>query len=669
MWLADPVFLRKSPPKRTQLILLLMLAWIALPLLFDLPMSVGAAFALLWLIRVGLLFTKIKKLPLWALVILLLGSTVWIYFRLGTIIGRDASVSLLMLMIMLKAFEGETLRDWQILLLAQLILMGGGLLFNQSILMAPWLIVALFCLISALGLLAATQPSAAIRQGALILLLSFPLAVILFLVVPRKDKPLWGIPQPQQSAATTGISDTLVAGSVSNLVLDNALIFNATFDNDIKPRQADLYWRVLVMGRNYDGEWRAVKEQYTDEDSLQLPSKDNLAQQSNNRLLGYQLIIQDDHGRIPALDQPLADGQPDLNRRVGNVVRVNRSREGLRRIHLYSQLTPYLYQQMDEALLSYYTQLPDGLNPQTRQLAQQMARQSGSSEEFIRHIMDYFRNNHFQYTLTPQTSDEPVNRTDFFLFQSREGFCEHYADATVWLARAVGVPARVVVGYQGGEYHPEGKFWQIRSKDAHAWVEIWIAEKGRWQRVDPTTAAAASRIEKGIEDALPAGQRASLTSSYPLLQKYLDNGQFYWQQWVVNYDTGSQKSILTWLNLKNLPVSVLVVMVVVVIIIMALPLVFWLRRQGDVQSQPLTDGINLLKQSVIEGEEDELAAMGPLELQALLAEHNLLNADLAALLMQYIDWQYGAGGLPDKRQQRIWYRKMKKAVRQLNKQE
>ncbi|WP_100153139.1 transglutaminase family protein [Snodgrassella alvi] len=665
MWLADPVFLRKSPPVRTQFILLLMLVWVALPLLFDLPLSVGAAFVVLLIVRVALLFTNVKKLPLWALVILLLATAVWVYFRIGTIIGRDASVSLLMLMIVLKAFEGETLRDWQILLLAQLILMGGGLLFNQSMLMAPWLIVALFCLISSLGLLAGINPGAAVRQGALILMLSFPLAVILFVVVPRKDMPLWGVPQPQQSAVT-GLSDTLVSGSVSNLILSNALAFNVTFDNDVIPRNADLYWRVMVMGDNQGGQWHAVKEQYTDEDTLQLPHRAVLAQQPNSRMVGYQLIIQDDHGRIPALDQPLADNKPDLTRRVGNVVRVNKSREGLRRVHLYSQLTPDLRQQMDQGLLNYYTQLPAGLNPETRRLAQKMARESGSSEEFIRHIMAYFRNGGFQYTLTPKRNMETLNKTDYFLFSGREGFCEDYADATVWLARAIGVPARIVIGYQGGEYHPDGKFWQIRSKDAHAWTEIWIAEKGKWQRVDPTGAISSVRVESGVENALPAAQRDGLSSSYPLLQKYLDKGQFYWQQWVLNYDTSSQNSILSWLKLKDIPKSVLLMIIAIAIMITALPLIIWLRKQGSVQVQPLTDGINLLKQAVIDAEQLELSAIGPLELQAILAEHGLLNDNLAALLAQYIDWQYGVAGMPDKQHQRAWYRKVKQAVRRLS---
>ncbi|PIT50423.1 hypothetical protein BHC48_06895 [Snodgrassella communis] len=664
MWLADPVFLRKSPPVRTQFILLLMLAWVALPLLFDLPLSVGAAFAVLWIVRVALLFTNVKKLPLWALVLLLVATAVWVYFRIGTIIGRDASVALLMLMIVLKAFEGETLRDWQILLLAQLILMGGGLLFNQSIWMAPWLIMALFCLISSLGLLAGIKPSTALRQGALILVLSFPLTVILFMVVPRKATPLWGIPQPQQSAIT-GLSDTLDPGTISNLIPSNALAFNVTFDNNVIPRNADLYWRVMVMGNNRGGQWHAVKEQYTDEDTLQLPDRAVLSKRSDSKLVGYQLIIQDDHGRIPALDQPLPDSQSDLQRRVGNVVRVNKSREGLRRVHLYSQLVPNLRQQMDQALLNYYTQLPAGLNPETRRLAQQLAKESGSSEEFIRHIMAYFRKGGFQYTLTPKRSHESVNKTDFFLFNSQEGFCEDYADATVWLARAVGVPARIVIGYQGGEYHPDGKFWQIRSKDAHAWTEIWIAEKGIWQRVDPTSAVASVRVQNGVENALPAEQRAGLSSSYPLIQKYLDNGQFYWQQWVVNYDTGSQNSLLDWFKLKDMPRPVLLLIIAMVIMLTALPLVIWLRRQGNVQTQPLIDGINLLKQAVIEGEASELSAIGPLELQAILAEHGLLNDNLAALLAQYIEWQYGAEGMPNRRVQRAWYRKMKQVVRHL----
>ena len=664
MWLADPVFLRKSPPVRTQFILLLMLAWVALPLLFDLPLSVGAAFAVLWIVRVALLFTNVKKLPLWALVLLLVATAVWVYFRIGTIIGRDARVALLMLMIVLKAFEGETLRDWQILLLAQLILMGGGLLFNQSIWMAPWLIMALFCLISSLGLLAGIKPATALRQGALILVLSFPLTVILFMVVPRKATPLWGIPQPQQSAIT-GLSDTLDPGTISNLIPSNALAFNVTFDNNVIPRNADLYWRVMVMGNNQGGQWHAVKEQYTDEDTLQLPDRAVLSKRSDSKLVGYQLIIQDDHGRIPALDQPLPDSQSDLQRRVGNVVRVNKSREGLRRVHLYSQLVPNLRQQMDQELLNYYTQLPAGLNPETRRLAQQLAKESGSSEEFIRHIMAYFRKGGFQYTLTPKRSHESVNKTDFFLFNSQEGFCEDYADATVWLARAVGVPARIVIGYQGGEYHPDGKFWQIRSKDAHAWTEIWIAEKGIWQRVDPTSAVASVRVQNGVENALPADQRAGLSASYPLIQKYLDNGQFYWQQWVVNYDTGSQNSLLDWFKLKDMPRPVLLLIIAMVIMLTALPLVIWLRRQGNVQTQPLIDGINLLKQAVIEGEASELSAIGPLELQAILAEHGLLNDNLAALLAQYIEWQYGAEGMPNRRVQRAWYRKMKQAVRHL----
>ncbi|KEQ01051.1 Transglutaminase-like enzyme, putative cysteine protease [Snodgrassella alvi SCGC AB-598-J21] len=664
MWLADPVFLRKSPSVRTQLILLLMLAWVSLPLLFELPLSVCAAFALLWIARVALLFTSIKKLPLWALIILLVATSVWVYFRVGTIIGRDASVSLLMLMIILKAFEGETLRDWQILLLAQLVLMGGGLLFNQSILMAPWLIVALFCLISSLGLLAGIKPMMAIRQGAVILILSFPLAVILFIAMPRRNTPLWGVPQPQQSSVT-GLSDTLESGSVSNLILSNELAFNVIFDNNAIPRNADMYWRVMVMGNNTDGKWHAVKEQYTDEDTLQLPSRALLEQRNDSKMVGYELIIQDDHGRLPALDQPLPNEQFGFSRRVGNVVRVNNSREGLRRVHLYSQMTPYLRQQMDQGLLNYYTQLPDGLNPETRRLAKQLADKSGGSEEFINHILTYFKSSHFQYTLTPKRNNETQNKIDYFLFEGHEGFCEDYADAMVWLARSIGVPARIVIGYQGGEYHPDNKFWQIRSKDAHAWTEIWIAEKGLWKRVDPTTAVSSVRIDKGVESALPAEQRAGLSSAFPLLQKYLDNGQFYWQQWVVNYDRGSQKSILSWLNLKNIPVYVLIIVIIIAIVITSLPLIFWLRRQGNVQTQPLTDGINLLKQTIVEGEESELSAIGPLELQNILAEHNLLNEDLAALLTQYIDWQYGAAGMPDMRSQRKWLRKMKKAVRNL----
>lgn len=664
MWLADPIFLRKTPKVRAQFLLLLMLSWVALPLLLELPFTVSVAFGFLLIMRMLLLMTTLKKLPLWALVVLLAVSAGWVYYKLGTVIGRDGGVALLLLMVVLKAYEGETLRDWQVLLLAQIILMGGALLFNQHMLMAPWIIISLFCLLSSLGLLAGIEPKAAIKQGAVVLLLSLPLAVILFIVVPRKNTPLWGIP-PTSTATSTGLSDTMDPGSISHLVQSNELAFNVTFVQDATVKPADLYWRVLVMGRNENGVWKAVNDQYTDKQTLLLPRRSELEKNADTRLVSYEITIKDDNGRVPALDQPLADSQADISRQVGNVVRLEKRREGLRRIHLYSSLSAQLRQNLNPTLRRFYLELPAGINQQTRILAKQLAQQSKNTEDFIQRILTYYREQHFQYTLTPQRGGEKANHTDYFLFTSHEGFCEDYADATVWLARAAGIPARIITGYQGGEYHPDGQFWQIRNKDAHAWVEIWIAEKNLWQRIDPTGSVSATRVDNGIENALPAEQTEHLTPKYPWIKKKFDQGQFYWQQWVVNYDTGQRSTLFSTFGLKNLPSWLVLFIIIVGIIVTSLPLMIWVWRQGRNNTSPLIDGFNLLKKTVIEGEEDEILAYGPQEIKQMLEEANMLTPDIATLVDQFIVWQYGANQLPSKRQQRVWYRHMKRAIRKM----
>lgn len=666
MWLADPIFLRKTPKVSTQFILLLMLSWVSLPLLLQLPIVVSAMFALLLTVRMGLLLTMVKKIPLWGLVFLLAATGAWVYWQIGSVIGRDGGVSFLLLMVVLKAYEGETLRDWQVLLLAQLILMGAALLFNQSLMMAPWLIISLFCFLSSLGLLAGIQPQFAVKQGAIVLLLSLPLAVILFVVVPRKNTPLWGIPQQQSKTSTTGLSNTMNPGSISNLIQNNELVFNATFEHNAMPKQTDLYWRTIIMGSNQSGVWEAISEQYTDEETLQLPDRYELANKNNSNLVSYLIIMEDDKGRVPALDQPLADSESDLVRRVGNVVRVNKSKEGLRRIHLYSSLSSQLQQNMDHELISYYLHLPPNINLETRNLAKQLARQSSSTEDFIERVLAYYQKQHFQYTLTPKRGGDISNHTDYFLFTGREGFCEDFADATVWLARAAGVPARVVTGYQGGEYHADGQFWQIRSKDAHAWTEIWLAEKGVWQRVDPTTAVSQVRTQNGVENALPATQTEKLTPKYPWLEKKFAQSQFYWQQWVVNYDGGQQKSILAKLGFKDFPLWLLALIIGILVIVTALPLMIWVWWQGRSNLSLLVEGINLLKRTFIEGDEEQLSAIGPVELKNMLEDAGMLTTRLTNLLDQYILWQYGATNAPSKRQQLVWYRQMKQAIRKIN---
>src|SRR5690606_25782031 len=143
---------------------------------------------------------------------------------------------------------------------------------------------------------------------------------------------------------------------------------------------------------------------------------------------------------------------------------------------------------------------PAGRHPRAVEMARSWRSQGLGDEEIVDRALRMFNEQEFYYTLQPPLAvDDAI---DQFLFETRQGFCEHYAAAFTVLMRAAGIPARVVTGYQGGTLNPVGGYVIVRQRDAHAWAEVWLGEKG-WVRVDPTAAVAPNRILGGIETALP----------------------------------------------------------------------------------------------------------------------------------------------------------------------
>lgn len=654
MLLANPVFLRQEPPRHVQLMLLLTLLWAALPLLSTLPVGVAGLFGVLWVLRVLLWALNIKPLSWLWLVLLLLAVGVVVWQQLGTVIGREGGVAFLLLLTVLKSYEGRGLRDWQVLLLAILVVMGGALLFVQHMAVAAWLLIGLGLLCTDMALLSGLSLAHAWRQSSKVLLLALAPALVLFVAVPRVAEPLWRIPQPPQQQASTGLSDTMQPGSISNLVQSNEPAFNATFAAGYTPRQQDLYWRVMIMA-DFDGrQWRAIEEHYID--------NARVLRQPGSQTVAYELILRDEAGRIPALDYPVTDDNPALQTRLGTVMRVRRSREGLRRIALESVINTPLAQALASAEQAYYTRLQGSHNPQTRDLARSLRRSSRDDQDFIGQTLAYFSRQGFTYTLQPMRNDGS-NSTDFFLFQSREGFCEDYANAFVLMMRAGGLPARIVTGYQGGEYNAQGQFWQVRSKDAHAWAEVWLASQNTWLRIDPTTAVAQVRTSEGVAAALPQNQRAGLSRSgwwYSISQ----SGQFYWQQWVVNYDASRQQNLFNRLGLAQVNLAGILALLLGAGSLAMMPLLLWWYRQHQQQRAPLSEGIMLIKQSYIDADTAQLAALGPQELRTILVQNQCLSPKLDALLQQYIQAVYIQPVLPSKRIQRRWYRQVKRQLRQ-----
>ena len=642
-------FLSAPPPPRTALTVLAALLWAALPLVFSLPTAVVLLFAALLAVRGALLYAGIGKLPAPVLALLGVLSGVLVWTQLGTVFGREGGVAFLLLLVTLKAFESSSQRDWNVLLLAMLFLIGSAVLFNQSLLTGLWLLVALtaaaVCLAVSAGGLGLRE---ALRCAASSLLAVLPLAAVLFVSVPRMKEPLWRIPQGGQQAKT-GLSGTMQPGSISNLVQSDEWVANITFSDGLKPQPRDLYWRAIIMS-DFDGtRWQAMPDFAADSaPPLRV---------SEGRGVRYQMIIRDQNGALPALDYPAGILPQGLVRRLGSTVRAERSREGLRRLDLQAALGDTLPHALNEAEYRRYTRLPEG-NPQTRRLAETLAKQSPTERAFIRNVLNHFSRRHFSYTLRPPTT-AGRNSIDEFMFATRQGFCEHYAQSFAVIMRAAGLPARIVTGYQGAEYNPQGGFWQIRAKDAHAWTEVWLPSEQVWLRVDPTAAVAAVRTEQGIGSALPQNDRV-LIADESAFSRWRDAGQFYWQQWVVNYDQSRQNSFFSLLGLGGFNLKTLLLFLPAALAAALLPLYRWQAKNRS--RDHLEEGFMLLKLALLGDGGESAPSVTAAELKSLLHENGIQDNALETLLADYDNLRYA--GLPsDPRAERRWYRAAVKTAR------
>lgn len=646
-------FLSTPPPPRTALTVLAALLWAALPLVFSLPTAVILLFAALLAVRGALLYAGIGKLPAPVLALLGVLSGVLVWTQLGTVFGREGGVAFLLLLVTLKTFESSSQRDWNVLLLAMLFLIGSAVLFNQSLLTGLWLLAALtaaaVCLAVSAGGLGLRE---ALRCAASSLLAVLPLAAVLFVSVPRMKEPLWRIPQGGQQAKT-GLSGTMQPGSISNLVQSDEWVANITFSDGLKPQPRDLYWRAIIMS-DFDGtRWQAMPD-FAADSAPQLRI-------SEGRGVRYQMIIRDQNGALPALDYPAGVLPQGLVRRLGGTVRAERSREGLRRLDLQAALGDTLPHALNEAEYRRYTRLPEG-NPQTRRLAETLAKQSPDERAFIRNVLNHFSRRHFSYTLRPPTT-AGRNGIDEFMFVTRQGFCEHYAQSFAVIMRAAGLPARIVTGYQGAEYNPQGGFWQIRAKDAHAWTEVWLPSEQVWLRVDPTAAVAAVRTEQGIGSALPQNDRV-LIADESAFSRWRDAGQFYWQQWVVNYDQSRQNSFFSLLGLGGFNLKTLLLFLPAALAAALLPLYRWQAKNRS--RDHLEEGFMLLKLALLGDGGESAPSVTAAELKSLLHENGIQDGALETLLADYDNLRYA--GLPsDPRAERRWYRAAVKTARRYRK--
>ena len=472
------------------------------------------------------------------LFLITLGGIGGIYIGYGRILGRDAGVALLIIMLALKLLEMATLRDAMVLIFICYFMVITDFLYSQSIPTALYLLAAVWIITATMiGFqFRGAQPGYRyqLRSAGIMLLQSTPLMFVLFVLFPRVQGPLWNLPQDARTGIT-GLSDEMAPGSVSKLLLSGAIAFRVGFDSQIPPANR-LYWRGPVLW-DFDGyTWTAPR----------LPSMAQRAYQALGDPINYTVTVEPHSRRwLFALDLP--SRMPPLSTMTNDFQLLYQTTVNHRvRYDMASYLSYWDNAEPERRELRRALALPANTNPRTSELASQMRKAAADERAYIGAVLGMFRSQNFYYTATPPLlRDDPV---DEFLFSTRAGFCEHYASSFAVLMRAAGIPARIVTGYQGGELNTIGNYLTVRQADAHAWVEVWLKDDG-WIRVDPTAAVSPARIEAGVAAAVPQAEELPLLlrGEYPWLRRARmtwDSVANSWNQAVLGYTQDRQRQLL-----------------------------------------------------------------------------------------------------------------------------
>jgi transglutaminase-like putative cysteine protease len=555
-----------------------------LPLLDDLAAQVSAYVLFLCLVSLAAQRWPLIAPGRWLLLALTLAGGLNVYHAYHTFAGQEGGTALLATMLALKLLETRRLRDLRVATVLYGFLLIGQFLFDQS----PWLalylgalLVADFALMADLNARVARSPVlSALRTAASLTLQALPLALVLFVLFPRLSAPLWSLGQVQEEARS-GIKDWLEPGSISELVIDGQLAFRVRFDGTV-PNPDGLYWRGPVL-------WSTDGRRWLPAERGRLPPPQPLARAEER--IAYSITPEPSGQRwLFALDLPVESGTGARIAGDHQVLTDRRIEDG-RSYRLVSALS-YDTGELDLAHEVAGLELPENITPRMRRLVDTWTRGAQGPEDVIREALAFFNREPFHYTLLPpRLGDNPA---DEFLFETRRGFCEHYASSFALLMRVAGIPARIVLGYLGGEVNPIGGYLILRQSDAHAWVEVWLAGKG-WTRVDPTAAIASARVERrglleGLASGMPVRLRLEDAGVFPrlvhglrLLADSLDAG---WRDWVLGLSRERQQRMLDLAGLGYLrEYGLAIAMVTASAAVLAMLLTALLR--GDRRQEPL----------------------------------------------------------------------------------
>ncbi len=528
--------------------LLAAMAFVVAPHLFRMPYWVGIFFGVVVAWRTWISWAAVHFPPRLVIVSLTLAAAFGTYLTYRTLFGREAAVTLLVVMSALKVLEMRSQRDIVLTIYLGFFLVMTNFLFSQSIPLGLYMLACVWIFVATMvGFNRVGRPPSLIERllpaGAL-LVQALPLMVAFFILFPRTQGPLWALPQDARGGST-GLSETMSPGNISNLIKSDAIAFRVQFDGD-RPPYSTLYWRGPVLV-DFDGVTWSMPQV--------IPMLARLDYARQARITSYTVTLEP-HGKVwlfgldvPASLPPNAYALTDLELRDRRPVAERKRYE----------MSSYLDFRYGERIPVYVRQsalrFEADRNPRAIALGRQWAAETSDPRAILAKALTLY-NREFTYTLEPPLLD-PRNPYDDFLFETKKGFCEHYAGSFALLMRAAGIPARVVTGYQGGEVNPYTSELIVRQADAHAWTEVWIAGEG-WLRVDPTAEVSPLRVEGGVNAALgPIGVLPSLIAADRLgvlasirYAWQMVNGQ--WNEWVLGYNMDRQRQFFGNLGFRDI---------------------------------------------------------------------------------------------------------------------
>lgn len=479
-----------------------------------------------------------------------------VYGRYGTVLGRDPGLALLVGLLGMKFLELRNRRDASLLLFLYYLVLLGSFLYEQSLWLGAYALLA--TVINSAALIQLNQPGCLnparqLKLAGTIVLKALPLMLVMYLLFPRVHGALWGVPVDAY-AGLTGLPEVMRPGSIHHLSQSSDTAFRVYFDN-AAPKASALYWRARVLWETDGSAWRSGRvralgpQSFTPQDTA----------------VDYRVILEPSNKPwLVALDLPATVPE---GARAASGYALERPAP-IRERHEYRMRSFLRYHTgaLVRAERVHALQLR-GVGGRVRDLAERWRRQAREPAEVVHAALRHFRSEQFVYTLRPLLlGADPVEE---FLFETRRGFCEHYASAFVTLMRVAGIPSRVVVGYQGGEFNATGGYFIVRQSDAHAWAEVWLPARG-WVRVDPTAAVAPERVELGIDAVrrltsrgvalgnLPANElihalalRDWLTSAWLRTRHYGDYLNILWYRYITDYTPRRQQHVLSKLGLEG----------------------------------------------------------------------------------------------------------------------